>query len=700
MSLSTVLHGIYIESCDLCGDYYYTYGLCEDVQQYSEIVGNQQMCINTLIFDGKQCSCPGRQQIMNGSKCVDVLELIDAQKNSIQSLEISTSSMKHQISQLQNALNILMQHIECISNINFTNGSFVNGVCIYQNEIQFDCHQINISMIYFDIFAVTNQISNQADFKNGYVFDSQNTIQNAFLDVSDGVYSSVVAPIFQGQSLYNNIKIQIGTQTITSGSIITKGDQIVVNQMKIISRYDSSITVSSHLNILAETSISANINNFLVNLTFEKATGNISLIGGISGEINICGYEVQGQYQSSSTVAMIGTDVQSAFVIINQINFNPTIYNVGNSSSFMLTNINMSVIQLSNISIVCKSTLTELLELTDQYYIFGGLSNTLNSSQLKICKIVVQLTLDINIVVSKSGTLVGNMDMSNINVESICVLQNINIAQSIQQFGTIGYIKGNISMLDATVFTNVFTTAQCKNIYNFGVIGYQFEQLFTSQNQQYFTSDIKNIISSLNISTKQQDNNLLTMYISALIAVQSNILQSNICNVQIINCLISGQNYTNGLIGCQQAQISSIHNTLLENINISGNEFVSCISIIRNSNLTLQNISVLQCIISGTTIVGFIALLDNSNLVLSNLAISFGSISSNFYVGLIGFCQDSSVSLIDSKVQNVYFHGSTQEGVIFGHAYNHNQQQYQFTATNCSFLHNYKNNELLPDVNY
>ncbi|CAL6069663.1 Hypothetical_protein [Hexamita inflata] len=235
--------GNFIQSCDLCGSYYFTYGLCLEYLNFGEVVNNIIICIHSFVFDGEGCSCPDGLQIQ-GSQCVDVLEIIESQANQIKSLENTSSLMQDQMQKLQNSLNNLTQYLECVTKEGY---QYVNGSCNKQ-EIDFmECLTTDIYISTFDISSITNQVS-QIDFNNGNsVFRSYYFIQNAFINVKDAAYSSVAIPLFESQLQFNNIKIQIGTQSIETGSILTLSENITVNQMKIVSRELTSISVTSYL---------------------------------------------------------------------------------------------------------------------------------------------------------------------------------------------------------------------------------------------------------------------------------------------------------------------------------------------------------------------------------------------------------------------------------------------------------------------
>ncbi|CAL6055995.1 Hypothetical_protein [Hexamita inflata] len=260
---------------------------------------------------------------------------------------------------------IIQQHHQVIEDLNLqaqclNNGySFQNTQCITNYSIMctkpsWSCNK-QVYIAIFDIKSVTYYVTTSNNFTNNYVFNI--TITNAYIDISDNIYSASVNPLFQSQSTFTNLKIQFGTQTLNSGSFIsTQSTTIKINQMNIVSRSGSQLTVKANtqLNILSDSPTGADINNLLVNLSFARSNGNITLINNINAEFNISGYQVLGNYDSILTVAMIGINVQTATIQVNQLSFRPNTYNVGNSSSYLFGSSvsGATAFEINNLSII------------------------------------------------------------------------------------------------------------------------------------------------------------------------------------------------------------------------------------------------------------------------------------------------------------------------------------------------------------
>ncbi|CAL6069717.1 Hypothetical_protein [Hexamita inflata] len=124
--------------------------------------------------------------------------------------------------------------------------------------------------------------------------------------------------------------------------------------MKIVSREQSTLAVTSYLNIIITSSVSSTINNLQLNLAFEAQNGNITLIDHVTGTLNISGYQVLGVIQSLQIVAMIGINVEQAVLNLQNINYNPTVHNAGNLSSYLISNTYISKILINDIFMVSQ----------------------------------------------------------------------------------------------------------------------------------------------------------------------------------------------------------------------------------------------------------------------------------------------------------------------------------------------------------
>ncbi|CAL6114914.1 Conserved_hypothetical protein [Hexamita inflata] len=506
----------------------------------------------------------------------------------------------------------------------------VNGVCepvivINGSDSSLSCSQV-VYVSIFDIQNSTQIVSSSSDFSSGYVFSSTSIIQNAFIDVLDNVYSTF-SPLFQNQCTFTNIKIQIGTQTLGSGSLLTTNigiNQLLINQMNIISRADSQLTIQTQLNILTSLTQSTNINNLLVNLSCIQSQ-KIFLIYNISGFTNnIIGYHILGTYQSTSIVAMVAYIINSAAISINKVNFNPIVYNVGNCSSYLVSNITSSVFTITSVAIrfgqnTNYQITSSISSSNTAFYQFGGIvNNVVGSSSIKINTMIVDCYQQFTSgYVNKSGLIVGlsASALSSVSIINLCDMQKIT-STTIQftNFGLIGMNYGNTSVQQITITL----TLQGEKIIYFGLIGYQL----------------------------------------------TGSLYSEIASTRAQVILISNAGDRNGaLFGSLITKNCSILNTSVINASMSSKTNVGGFMGAASGNLSIFNSSILQSNILGSdNVAGFIAYTNNTKHFVTNSKIELNRITASSRFGLIiGYAQGTNTyTFVNSSSNSNYINGALQ----------------------------------------
>ncbi|CAL6075746.1 Hypothetical_protein [Hexamita inflata] len=429
-----------------------------------------------------------------------------------------------------------------------------------------------------------------------------------------------------------NCKIQFGTQTLNSGSfIISSSTSISINQMNIISRPYSQLKVSAaqQLTILTTSTTSANVTNLFVNLSFAPSSGNISLFNNINGVFSITGYQILGSYVSTGMVAMIGVNLNTATVNVNHVSFQPNIYNVGNSSSYLFGNAitTTSRIQINSFAVVLGNSSNFLLlgsvSTTNQdtnYYLFGGLIAYIGSaSTISMNNIIYDSYQRFSTnYVSKSGFLVGYLSScsNNVKVSNICMQQNMkSTTQQFVCFGIIGWNQGNIFIEN----TSIIFFAQATYIYCFGIIGYQqINSLF---------AEVQNLKTSVSLSS------------------------------------ISGD-FVGSIFGADQATNSSVQNMIVIEGSInSGAMHIGGFTgqLHPYVNLTIYNSTISQTTISGTTSVGGYVGICYSAFYLLNSKIQFIRIFGSAYIGIIiGEKGNDVISFAGSSSTSNYINGAQQ----------------------------------------
>ncbi|CAL6081877.1 Hypothetical_protein [Hexamita inflata] len=387
-------------------------------------------------------------------------------------------------------------------------------VIINNTDNTFQCGQ-GVSVTTFDIQTVTNQLTTPLSFSQYQIFAATKTIQDAFIDISDNVYSTI-NPLFQSQKDFTNIKIQLATQTMTSGSILVPNTTTTlnINKMSIISKIGSSINVNQYVNILVATLSNTKICTLLVNLNFSMSSGSIALINTVSGAINITGYQVSGTYQCTNIVAMIALTI-SATGNISQVSFKPTVYNVGNCSSYLFSAASAEF-AVSNVAIVIGNSsnqqiLSSISSSGSQYWQFGGIvTNILYSSKITISNVITDCYQQINTAQTfYSGFLVGygQQTSSSITVTNLCQQQKFTSSQNIYYFGLIGYTLSNTSLNQVNTRTvistsylyytgNIFGYLNAVNIQiqNVSIVGCNISSLSGSQIGGFIGSSYNSVV--------------------------------------------------------------------------------------------------------------------------------------------------------------------------------------------------------------
>ncbi|CAL6024272.1 Conserved_hypothetical protein [Hexamita inflata] len=564
-------------------------------QQY---INGSCQCPSDTKFVNNECECliPGQKLNQGVCQCFtsDALVVNNVCTCGVGAINSSNTCICPQNSVLANGVckctisGQFIQNGNCLCQIGYL---IIDKQCTAINYIinssEFVCTQ-QIYVISFDLSAVTNVIHNAGDFTNGYIFGSLFNVQNAFIDIEDKVYLSI-KPLFQSQTSFNNIKIRIDTQVVSQGSIVSTQNQIQISFMSITSKYGSSITNSGDINILLPSSENTNINNLLINLTFIRSQGNITLINSISGVVHINGYQILGSYESSGTVTLLTYKLNQSNTIINNVNFIPILYNVGNLSSYLISNIDQNQINFNNISVmignssylpICNSIVSN----GTNNYRFGGLINMITNTNISLKTLIFDSYLTQSTKQSLyNGLLFGEADKTNsINIEKICQFTQFEMTTtSFGCFGLVGTVQGNFSLQQCQLHI-ILTNGTLENV---GVVGYLQSQAFAIFNA---ISDSFGKLGLLGYAYKSV---------------------STFRNVLLNNSKIQSQYSTGGFVGQLWSATIQIENGTIQFSNISATKSGSAAlvgnalgsSSISTTLLELKNISILS-----STAVGYI----------------------------------------------------------------------------------------------
>ncbi|CAL6110790.1 Conserved_hypothetical protein [Hexamita inflata] len=618
-------------------------GVCTCTNINAYISGNQCVCPTYSSLVENTCACPSNSQIVNNICTCNQISGQIMNNGLCQCQTVGAFVDNGTCSCGVNALNV-SNICTCPTNSSLVNNFctcdkiigqlILNGVCqcpTGQSVVLQTCQQIyyiiNISTFecsqelftqQFDIQSITHKITAPSNFSSGYIFGTATVIQNAFIDISDNIYSTVVYPLFQSQNSFTNLKIQFGTQSLNSGSLLLSSFSVSINLMNIISRHGSQLTVNSakQLNIFTSTSFNSNISSLLINLSFAPSSGQITLISNINGVFSISGYHVLGTYISTETAALIGLNVNSATVSVNQVSFKPTIFNVGNISSYLFGYaMVMCTIQINNFSIILGHIsnfilLSSIYTTSTANYLFGGIIAYINSSSVvNVNNVIIDSYQQFSTsYVRYSGFLVGYnpISSSSIVIQNVCLQQNITSTTKFYNFGLIGCNQGNTSVRN----TSVAFAVQGAYFEYFGIIGIQ--------NSGSIYAEIVNSRTSVSVST--------------------------------------GNYYVGSIFGFQQAQNCSVQNISITEGNISGSTYnVGGFIGEQSSNVTVMNSSIQQTNISGSNQVGgFVGYLGSSGqLYLINSKIQSVCLKGSSSIGIVGFATGT-INFTNSSSAQIY----------------------------------------------
>ncbi|CAL6036918.1 Conserved_hypothetical protein [Hexamita inflata] len=514
-----------------------------------------------------------------------------------------------------------------------TDQSVLNGVCqklvvVNSSDSTLQC-TFGMYVAIFDLQTSKTSISQQ-NFSSGYVFSSSSIIKNAFLDIADNVYNTITEPLFQYQSTFINLKIQFGTQTISSGSFLQEDISIIISNMIILSKSSCQMIVNSaqQLNILTSSSTTVNISNLQVNLTFTPSSGNITLINNINGVLNITGYQVLGIYVSSQTVAMIGNNINIATIDVNLITFKPSAYNVGNWSSYLFGNdgTTQSSFSINNLAVILGNN-SDLLLLgsisttTTNNYLFGGIVAYIKSnSTISVNNVLVNSYQHFSSsYVSYSGFLLGYVKQSSsrVSIKFVCLQQKVtSTTLKFTYFGLLGITNANTSLQNASIIFYV----QGAFTMNFGIIGVQ--------SNSSFNTEILNVVAVVSVMGSNASGCVGSLF------GQQNAQNGSIINVSVLNGTLDAfSSFIGGLIGQQQNSVFII-NSSVSQVNISASSTTG--GFIGDSAFSVQiiNCTVSRTNVSGASFVGG-CFGRSSTLSATKLRIQFTRVSGSFSVGLV-----------------------------------------------------------------
>ncbi|CAL6088883.1 Hypothetical_protein [Hexamita inflata] len=535
---------------------------------------------------------------------------------------------------------------QCLNN-QYSIASTMNAL-IYSSKIpsplQLELLIHKLSTLTFKFTQMLKYISHLLNFRLYQVVDS----------VLDNISQF---QLFNQQAYFYNLKVQVGTQTVNSGSILTNQLTSVLNQVSIISRLGSTISVNSaaQLNVIQQRSTSTSVRNLLINLLFlSTSTGNITLIGTVEDIINIKNYQILGKYYSTNQLCLGALESNNSQIFLQMVNMQPANFVVGNQSAYLLVFINRSQVQVSKVSLILDNGVRTSIATTNVRVLqFGGIIQNMNCSAVSIKAVSQRDTSQfITNYVSNSGLLIGSTTLDSVNelsLSQICSYVQLSFKTTtwINSFGLVGQYCGKLSILSVQLQASIGSSQlQC-----FGVIG-----MILSATYQVV---IQNIIITITMVSKgaydiNEEN--ISSLIGSVTAFDIQISDAN------INCsTVAAYSNCALLIGYQFQTQVSVLNTNVNSSNAKSNSSVGGLIAVCIDSVVQINAVIMQSI--NTSASGSVALagiligsLDQSRQVIADLLInssSAQSITSTSQAMSGGFCAQSLSSdnlIINSQI--------------------------------------------------
>ncbi|CAL6053062.1 Hypothetical_protein [Hexamita inflata] len=745
--------------CDICQSGTVSYGICVDDLQFAQLKNGTLQCVYPFEYVNDQCQC-AYGFMLNISVCIDLIKEI-SNRASTQDDQYSTIvQMQQNIASMISNQVIVNKNLDqsILSNATATNASIKQNVVILEqniinNKTAFETRMtgINTTLITnitaqttlivpiqaqidelmlkpacersndttnqtdvnqnltacdlpqystsFDITDITNNIST-SDFGSGFVFS--NNIQNAFINISNGVYNSVISPLFQTQNSFINLKIQIGTQITGTGAILTPAIQISITQVNILSAPNSNITVNSthKLYILIKNATStSSINNLMLNLTFAPSFGTIYLIGQIQCTFNLINYQILGSYTSTGQITLITPIANMSSVFIQNVSFTPSTFNPGNMSSYLISVSNNSVLNMSYISVSLGNTtnpqlVNQIGSTATYFYQFGGVLNQINSTKVILTDVMLNARQIFKVYyITSSGLILGRTNANNNSfvIERMCLSQALKSYTTFTQFGVIGFYEGIIQFSTSNVIMNVISSDTFNQFATLGATGVgcvysnfyslKISVIINGNGGSYIAALVGNNLSpNSSVTNSSIYSTVITNayqyvggyfgYCQLIIVIKySNIINSN---------LKTNQAFAGGFIGLAYSNIQ-ISNCTVQNITVG--IYFQCGGIIGHlqagSTMLFSNNVVTTSTISGVTHAGgFIGFADySSNIVISEGILTSDSVTatSSNAGGFIGtFSQNyyaCTLKIVTSRISYVKVTSPSNFGIAVGYKY-------------------------------
>ncbi|CAL6046571.1 Conserved_hypothetical protein [Hexamita inflata] len=332
------------------------------------------------------------------------------------------------------------------------------GICVQSEfEVQFINDFVCTGNSYIFIISIQS-VPTPFVITSGHIFSSE--VTNAWIQIPDTIFTQF-SPIFS-QTVFYNIKIEIGQQLVSGGNILNSGSTVDINKVSIVSKPGSLINSSTNqFNILQTYSTNTYICDLLININMQYSSSNVSLIFIMTNIQILKNYQLLGNYASSGTISLMGIQCNSATVTLHNLNMRPQTFNSGNYSSIMFSYIKNSFVNSSSIIIIIKNEQVQpqlaniIFSTSDNQYSFGGLAMHVEQTKFNVYNSIFQCYQQFDTsFVYKYGLLFGLVyqNLNSILLQQICVDFDVVGVNNTMMFGLIGNLQSKLQIQQSSVY--------------------------------------------------------------------------------------------------------------------------------------------------------------------------------------------------------------------------------------------------------
>ncbi|CAL6051389.1 Hypothetical_protein [Hexamita inflata] len=643
------LNGVITETCVLCRDATYSYGLCSKSLEFGAAYNDKLECTYPFIFDGERCSCP-EGQVVNETTCVDILgsvnllkiqqELINTQvidlvnrTGELESIQqVLTSDQSIQKGQIQNLFDLSNKTQNSISN-NFTKlqQNILGNYSLADKNLQ-----TNTSVLDQRIFNNMSGLSNSIQILNTY----QTALSHNITLINESISSqkNITAGLQQNISDLQS--------SIDSSNVIIQQQQKIITQLSLLTQCMNNIdqlNITGQCVLVDSTDDSVSCSQKIYLYTFDITDVTNAVIAG-----------------SFSKGYVFNTDIQNAFIDVaadvynSQSTLNPLFQSQGSFTNIKIRLGTQSIKSGSFISSTSKSITINYMNIISKS---GSQITQAASSQLNI--LTPQTT---SAVISNLQVNLSFAPSSGI----ITLIASINGVFNMTNYHVLGTYCSTLTV--AMISLNIISAA------NVNQVSFKPSTFNVGSSSSYLFSQVSGslIVNNLAVVIGNRSNYLLLSQIETTdkssnyyrfggIAANINSASNITVNYAIYDCYqqvsTTYVSYSGFLIGNSQSQNTTLLNICFKQSLISATTQFNMFGLVGNNyyNIFIINASV-TLFLNGADIFssGFIGLQLNSFYAKAiNLKTSLTIISSSgqYIASFIGQGRAANCFITNSTVQ-------------------------------------------------